>query len=125
VSWLGLGPHSPGLGTRYIKSHLQRGSWAEAIAVSWLLHRNWTVCKNVSGHGFVDLVATRAQGLRGAKTRLIDVKYYNEDNRTYTKLTDQQRYAGVWILLVHGDGNCEFIDETEKGLKNEDTESDV
>lgn len=100
----------PGYGIRSISRHLQTGAWAESQAVSWLLHRNWLVCKNVSGHGFVDLIATRIRG-NGTKTILIDVKYYNAENRTYTRLNDKQRRAGVVILLVEGDGNCKFIEE--------------
>ena len=39
------------------------------------------------------------------------MKFYNAENRTYTRLNDKQRRAGVVILLVEGDGNCKFIEE--------------
>jgi len=76
----------------------------------------------VSGHGFVDLIATRTQGAAIARTVLIDVKYYNQENRTYGKLSDVQKRAGVVILIVEGDGNCRFVDETlEKETEDEST----
>ena len=108
----------PSLGamTKSASNHLQTGAWAESTAISWLLHRNWIVCKNVSGHGFVDLIATKSQGGAKAKVMLIDVKYYNKDYRSHTPLSEQQKNAGVVILLVEGDGNCRFI---EKDLNNE------
>ena len=109
--------HSHGVMTKSPSHHLQTGAWAESTAISWLLHRNWIVCKNVSGHGFVDLIATKSQGgMKQPKVILIDVKYYNKDHRSYTPLSDQQKRAGVCILLVEGDGNCRFI---EKELDDE------
>ncbi len=74
------------------------------------------MCKNVSGFGFVDLIATKTQGVARAKTVLIDVKYYNQEHRSHHTLTDQQKRAGVVILLVEGDGNCRFL---EKELDDE------
>jgi len=47
---------------------------------------------------------------------LIDVKYYNQEHRSHHTLTDQQKRAGVVILLVEGDGNCRFL---EKELDHE------
>lgn len=114
--------HSHGVMTKSANSHLQTGAWAESTAISWLLHRNWIVCKNVSGHGFVDLIATRMRG-SGTKTILIDVKFYNKDYRSHTPLSEQQKRAGVIILLVEGDGNCRLL---EKDLDNEkDSEPDT
>ena len=66
----------------------------------------------------MDLIATRTQGAANAKTVLIDVKYYNQDNRTHGKLSDVQRRAGVVILLVEGDGNCKFLDGKEEDDEN-------
>jgi len=115
--------HSHGAMTRSTNSHLQTGAWAESTAISWLLHRNWIVCKNVSAHGFVDLIATRYQGAAPAKTVLIDVKFYNQDHRSNNGLSDQQKRAGVVILRVEGDGNCRFL---EKELDDEkDSELDT
>ena len=59
---------------------------------------------------------TKTQGVARAKTILIDVKFYNQDNRSHHTLTEQQKRAGVVILLVEGDGNCRFL---EKDIENE------
>ena len=114
----------PGVLRSSIKNHLQLAAWAEAIAISWLLHRNWTVCKNVSGHGFVDLICTRTQGAARARTLLLDVKYYSQENRSYGRLSDVQKRAGVKILMVEGDGNCRILDDqTESEIENENNQN--
>jgi Holliday junction resolvase-like predicted endonuclease len=79
-----------------------KGCFNELRAVTWLLENGYEVCRNLSQHGPVDLVAIRNQ-----EVILIDVKqaYPRKDGgiQECGKLTAQQKALGVIRLLVTED----------------------
>lgn len=124
-SWQLLALPLPGCGIRSIKSHLAKGSWAEATAIAWLLARGYVVAKNVSGWGFFDIVAVKQDGNHKPKEmHLIDVKYFNAENRSYNPLTKTQAWSGVRVLLVADDGHCEFVEKGKERIR-EKNKNDV
>jgi Holliday junction resolvase-like predicted endonuclease len=76
-----------------------KGCFNELKAVTWLLEAGYEVCRNLSQHGPVDLVAIRDQ-----EVILIDVKqgYDRLDGSVseVVKLTAQQEALGVVALIV-------------------------
>lgn len=111
---------SLGAGINLIKSHIQKGAWAETIATAWLIARGWTVAKNVSSWGFIDLIAIKFQGRGPPKVELIDVKSYNRNSRNYGPLLPEQKWAGVRVLVVHEDGHVEFIEKGKERVRERD-----
>ena len=86
-----------------------KGDVAEHIASIWLLEQGYLVCKNVSQHGAVDLVAIKEYELI-----LIDVKSECRRKRDGYKinrsLTPLQQTLGVNILNVNVEtGECEYV----------------
>tara|TARA_R100000951_G_scaffold5606_1_gene6076 strand:- start:71 stop:421 length:351 start_codon:yes stop_codon:yes gene_type:complete len=109
----------PGASRSSIKNHIAKGSWAEAVAVAWLFARGWSVvAKNVSGWGFVDLVALKLNGNHKPVIELIDVKSFNETSKSYNPLTLEQKYAGVRVICVHDDGHVDFIEKGKERVRD-------
>ena len=88
---------------------LVKGDVAEHQAIIWLWQKGYLVCKNLSQHGPVDLVAIKEN-----ETILIDVKSVSirkrdgyAVNRTPTAL---QKKLGVKILKVNTKtGECNYV----------------
>lgn len=101
-------------GTKSIRdNHLQTAAWAESCAVKYFLGRNWQVFTNFSGFGPVDMAVLKTQGKGKPKVLLIDVKIKTQ--RSYTGLSDEQRWAGVRVLTVDPvDGHCTLIPAGEE-----------
>ena len=109
----------PGASRSSIKNHIAKGSWAEAVAVAWLFARGWSVvAKNVSGWGFVDLVALKLNGNHKPVIELIDAKSFNETSKSYNPLTLEQKYAGVRVICVHDDGHVDFIEKGKERVRD-------
>ena len=79
-----------------------RGAVNELRATAWLIGLGYDVCRNVSQHGPVDLVA-----IRGDEVMLIDVKATqlrrDGTTRLYRRRTPLQEWLDVRILLVSED----------------------
>jgi Holliday junction resolvase-like predicted endonuclease len=77
-----------------------KGCVNELGAVVWLMAGGYEVCRNLSQHGPVDLVA-----IKGAEVILIDVKqgYKTADGICAAKLTPRQKSLGVVELVAIGD----------------------
>lgn len=91
---------------RHKRNHLSDGAWAEMIAIAWLLEQGFSVFKNVSGFGPVDIV-----GLKDGETHLFDVKTCSSAGHKVlggSALKPKQILAGVKQLFVTPDGLCGF-----------------
>jgi hypothetical protein len=79
-----------------------RGSHSELVACSWLLSEGYEVFRNVSQHGYADLIA-----LKDGRTFFFDVKtYLVPEFRTRQKISASQIEKGVLPLHVTGVGEC-------------------
>ncbi len=75
------------------KKHL--GARLELVACAWLLEHGYEVFRNVSPHGLVDIVATKA-----GKITMIDVKSTVAGSKLVPGVSKEQFMAGVQILEV-------------------------
>lgn len=93
----------------------QKGAWAEAYALHWLLQRGWWVAFNFSSSGPFDLVAVDRNG----KVILLDVKFSSYKGRrkkrrslrSYRVRTPLQRSLGIHLFLI--DENLNVMIEPE------------
>ncbi len=87
-----------------------KGALAELVASSWALRLGHQVFRNVSPHGFGDLVLVDERG----NACVVDVKaasVHPTNGRTYAgKLSAKQRNLGVRRLCVLPCGGC-FLDD--------------
>jgi hypothetical protein len=84
-----------------------KGAKGELIACAWLLSEGYEVFRNVSPFGIIDVVAIK------------DNKISYFDVSTRPKLpTEAQIEAGVRIICVNDDGNCEICEFTSMSLRN-------
>ena len=90
------------MGRRISVEPKHRGAVNELRATAWLIGLGYEVCRNVSQHGPVDLVA-----IRGDEVILIDVKATqlrsDGTTRLYRRRTPLQEWLDVRILLVAED----------------------
>lgn len=94
-----------------------RGSWAEVVAVAWLLSYGYDVFRNESQHGLADIVAV---DFETGETILIDVKFASRNQwrladgtiktggYTASSLSQEQKDAGVVLLYVFQDASAGF-----------------
>lgn len=78
--------------------HRNRGAWAEALAISWLMTHGYDVFTNVSAHGPIDLITYKEKAVT-----LVDVKTTQKQGGRRI-LTPEQESIGVRLLLVTPDG---------------------
>lgn len=86
------------------------GAHNELVATCWLLQHGYEVFRNVSPHGYVDII-----GMKEGKLTLFDVKkasILSNGEPTELKLRAEQIALGVKLLMVFGEGyECRVVDE--------------
>ena len=90
----------------------QKGAWAEAFALHYMLQRGWWVAYNFSANGPFDLVAVNRDG----KVLLLDVKFSSYKGaskkrrslRSYRVRTALQKSLGVHLFFIDEDLNVVF-----------------
>lgn len=93
----------------------EKGGWAEAYALHWLLQRGVWVARNFSSAGPFDLVAVDEDGT----VILLDVKFSSYKGkrtkrrslRSYRVRTPVQKSLGVHLFLIDEDLNVMFEPE--------------
>ncbi len=97
----------------------EKGAWAEAHAIQWLIERNFWVFRNVAHLSPFDIIAVRKDGL----TLLLDVKYIgskprkNRDPFTVRVLSEQQKFLGVRLFYVASNGEVTIRPEIENEIE--------
>ncbi len=76
------------------------GGRNELMACVWLLQHGYEVFRNVSDHGYVDLVA-----MKGKEVLFLDVKGSNSENHR-PRLHRRQIDRGISAIYVLANGNC-------------------
>ena len=90
-----------------------KGARSELLACAWLLAQGYEVFRNVSSCGLVDIIA-----LKDGRATLFDVKTWSLPDHFPLRLTPAQKHAGVKLIAVKPDGECE-IDPKEARTRAE------
>ena len=89
------------------KKH-RTGARGEAIAIAWLVSRDWYVFKCFQPHSPADLVAIKLQGGRPAEIMMLEVRYRGIESSRPGGLSYEQLTAGVKLMIVHHDGHVDL-----------------
>lgn len=76
------------------------GTISELKACAWLLEQGYSVFRNVSHHGMIDIVALKADEIL-----YLDVK------TGHGKLSHAQYHLGVKMIIVAANGNCRIAND--------------
>ena len=80
-----------------------KGAVNELRATAWLIGLGYEVCRNVSQHGPVDLVAIRGDEVVLVDVKATQVRQRDGTMRLYRRITPMQEWLDVRILLVSED----------------------
>lgn len=88
-----------------MENRVSKGAYNEIVATAWLLKNGYSVFRNISPNGPVDLVA-----IKNSEVTLIDVKAANayKGKLLPAYLSRDQEALGIKVLIVYPDGNCKF-----------------
>jgi hypothetical protein len=85
-----------------------QGSLSELTACAWLLRQGYEVFRNVSTHGYVNVIAFDP---KSRLTLMLDIKTRGKGQMTPPMATREQHRLGVKFLLVDRDtGVCDIVD---------------
>lgn len=87
------------------------GARGEAIAIAWLISRDWYVFKCFQSHSPADIVAIKMQGSRPAQVLMLEVRYQGIESGRPEGLSYNQLKAGVKLMIVHHDGHVDLDPE--------------
>ena len=87
------------------------GARGEALAIAWLINRNWTVFTCFQNQSMCDLVAIKSRGVARAEVMLLEVRHVGPNSKRAEGLTEAQHRAGVTLMMVYHDGQVEIAPE--------------
>lgn len=96
------------------------GARGEALALAWLINRNWTVFTCFQHQSMCDLVAIKSRGAAPAEVLLLEVRHVGPNSRRAEGLTQVQIDAGVTLMMVHHDGQVELDPEWSRKYVKKD-----
>ena len=96
------------------------GARGEALAIAWLITREWSVFKCFQAQSPCDLVCIKMRGAARAEVILLEVRYGGPNSRRCEGLTLAQHRAGVKLMVVHHDGQVEIEPEWSKTMFKKD-----
>ena len=107
----------------------RHGARGEALAIAWLISRDWYVFKCFQPQSPADLIAMKMQGSRPAETMLLEVRYRGPESNRPSGLSYEQKRAGIKLMVIHHDGHVEMDPEwsrrsNEKKPKKPTTDTD-